>query len=147
MFRSFNLTRKTFLFAVCIVLVVFTVALSSSVGISSQQSQVLKQKNRDVLLKQVEDLPELPIRVVENSDSPLKISQATVKEIPGADYTKLTGRTTNLVSAASFPHAILINTSGKTITGFIFGIRDPKTKTLQTLNQQNISLPAGATYT
>jgi hypothetical protein len=147
MFRLFNSTRKAFLFAACIALVIFTVAFGLSVRSSSRQSQVLKQKDRDVLLEQVEDLPELPIKVVENSDSPLKISQATVKEILGADYTKLTGRTTRFVSVASFPHAILINTSGKTITGFIFGIRDPKTKTLQTLNQRKISLPAGATYT
>lgn len=147
MFRLFNSTRKTFLFTVCILLVVFTAAFGLSVRSSNRHSQVLNQKDRDVLLKQVEDLPEVPIRVIENSDSPLKISQATVKEIPSADYTKLTGKTTSFVSVASFPRAILINTSGKTITGFIFGIRDPKTKTLQTLNQQKISLPAGATYT
>lgn len=147
MFRLLNSTYKTFPFAFCIVLVGFTVAFSLSARSSSRQSQVLKQKDRGVLLKQVEDLPELPIRVVENSDSPLKISQATVKEILGADYTRLTGRTTSFASVASFPYAILINTSGKTITGFIFGIRDPKTKALQTLSQEKISLPAGATHT
>src|ERR1044072_9185183 len=59
MFILFNSTSKTFLFAPCVMLVVFTVAFSLSARSSSGQSQVLKQKHRHVLLKQVEELQDL----------------------------------------------------------------------------------------
>lgn len=146
MFSLFNTTRKTIIFMGCFVLVIFAVALTLSVKTNSQQLQVLNQTDKDLLLKQVESSPEQPVNVIESNNTPLKISNATAKEISGSDFTKLTGKVTDLVTVASFPEATLVNHSGKTITGFVFGIRDPKTKTLQTVNQQKIAIAPGATY-
>lgn len=146
MFKLFNTNRRTVLFAGCLVFVFVAVAFTLNVKTNSQQLKVLDQKDKELLLKKIADSTEQSLKVIENSDSPLRISKATVKEVSNSEFTQLTGKTTNILTVASFPEATLVNTSGKTITGFIFVIRDPKTKTLQTINQQKISIPSGATY-
>lgn len=146
MSRLFSANRKTILFAACLVLSVLVVAFTLNIKTNSQQLQVSSQKDNDVFLKQIENSPEQSLKVAENNDSPLKIVQATVKEVSGSDFTKLTGKTTNLLAVSSVPEVKLMNTSGKTITGFVFAIRDPIAKELQTLVQHQISIAPGETY-
>lgn len=146
MFKLFNTRRKTILFAGGSVFLFFVVALVLSVKTNSQQLQVPNQKDKDILIAQVEKSAEQSLKVVENDDSPLRIVEAKAKEVNGSDFTKLTGKTTDLAVVSSVPEVKLTNTSGKTIIGFIFAIREPKTKTLQTLNQEKISIAPGETY-
>jgi hypothetical protein len=101
MFRLFKTTRKTILFASCFVFVFFAVALTLSVKTSSQQRQTLNEKDKEEAIGQIAKSVDQPLRILENEDSPLRISQATVKEISGSDFTKLTGKTTDLPNVAS----------------------------------------------
>jgi len=122
------------------------VALTVAVKTNSQQRQVLNANSKDALLKQVEASIEQPLRVAGNDNCPLRIVQATVKEISGADFTRLTGKTTDLVTVSTNPEVKLLNTSGKTITGFVIAIRDPQSQTTTTLVNLKASIASGETY-
>jgi hypothetical protein len=138
--------RKTILFAGLLVSLLAVMALSVSIKTHSQPPQVLSQNNKDALLKLVESSPGQPLKVAGNTDCPLRIIQANVKEVSGPDFSKLTGRTTDLVTVSSVPEVTLLNASGKTITGFIVAIRDPQSRTTRVFVQQKLAILAGATY-
>lgn len=135
---------KKWLSLVALTIVLGAIAFSAKT--SSRQLTVLPQKEKDALLKRVENSSEQPLRVAENADSPLRIARATVKEIPGPTFTKLTGRATDLPAVSGVPEVALMNTSGKTVTSFVLAIRDPKSRTTRTLVQRKISIPPGETY-
>jgi hypothetical protein len=137
-------TRKIVLLAGCLVLALFVVALASTVK-TTHRLQSRNQKDKDALLKQVDELPEQPLRVAGNTDCPFRIIQATVKEMPGPDFSRLTGRTTDLPAVASVPEVSLLNTSAKTITGFVILIRDPQSRTSRGLVDLKASVAPGET--
>jgi len=84
--------------------------------------------------------------VLENGDSPLRVSEARVKEISGFQFTRLTGKTTDLPLVSSVPEASLVNSSGKTITGFVFVVRDPESKVTRGIIQNRVSIAPGQTF-
>lgn len=147
MFNLFNTTRKIILFACCFVLVLFAVALTLNVKTSSQQLQVPSQKDKEALLKQIEESTDYPFNVDDNENSPLKITNAKVKEISGAEFTKLTGKTTNLTTVTSVPEIQLMNVSDKTIKAFFVAVRDVKNKSVRGFTQFKVSIAPGETYT
>jgi hypothetical protein len=94
----------------------------------------------------VNESPDQLLRVVGNDDCPLRIVAAKVKEVPGALFTKLTGKTTDLVTISSAPEVTLQNTSGQTITKFVLIVRDPKSRKTRGVVQHDISVRPGDTY-
>lgn len=146
MFKLLKSTRKTVLFAGCFVFVLFAVALTLSVKTSSQRTQTLKGKDKADLVERIEKSADQPLKVLENEDSPLRVSKASVKEISGEDFTKLTGKTIDLLNVASVPEANLVNNSDKTIVAFAFAVRDPETSTTRTVVQRKVSIAPGGTY-
>lgn len=146
MTRLLYASRKTVMFAASLVCLLSVIALTVAVKTNSQQRQVLNQNSKDTLLKQVENSMDLPLRVAGNENCPFRIIQATVKEISGSDFTRLTGKTTDLVTVSSNPEVKLVNTSGKTITGFVIAIRDPQSQTTSTLVNLKASIPPGESY-
>lgn len=147
MFKLSNINRKTTLFACCLVVLIAVVALTLSVKTNSQQRSVLNQKDKSDLLKQVENSTERPFKVAGNDDSPFRIVHATVKEISGSEFTRLTGKTTDLVTVSSVPEVKLTNISGKTITEFIMVIRNPETQSTRVVVQNKVSIAPGGDYT
>lgn len=122
------------------------VAMAFGIGFTNQQLQPSTSKV-DSLSQQVEQSADQALRVVENDDAPLRILDAKVKEIPGHDFTKLTGKKTDLPTVCSVPEVRLLNSSGKKITEFVLAVRDPKTKTTRGIIQNKISIASGETYT
>lgn len=147
MSKLFNTTRKTILFACCLVGLFTVVAFTLSVKTNSQQRQVPNPKDKTELLKQVENSAEIAFNAVENDDSPFKITEATVKEISGSDFTRLTGKTTDLATVSSFPEIKLTNTSNKTITSFFVVIRNAETHGVRGFIQSKVSIAPGQNYT
>jgi hypothetical protein len=139
-------SRKLILLAASLACLLFIVAFRDTVKTDSKQLPVPTQNKKETLLRHVESSPEVPLRVVGNDDCPLRIVQATVKEISGAEFSQLTGRTTNLVAVSSVPEASLINASSETITGFVIALRDPYSRTTRGFVQQKIALAPGETY-
>lgn len=141
--------RAVFLFAgcsICLLSIVAIVALSGSLKTHSQEPSVPSKLTKDSLLKFVENSPELPLKVAGNENCPFRIIQATVKEISGSDFSRLTGRTTDQVTVASVPEVRLVNTSEQTITEFILLVRDPQSRASRGFVQQKISIGPGETY-
>jgi hypothetical protein len=85
--------------------------------------------------------------VIENGDSPLRILEARVKEIPGPDFTKLTGQQTDLPIVCSVPEVRMLNSSAKTITEFILVVRDPTSKSSRGIVQSKVEIAQGQTFT
>lgn len=147
MFKLFDARRKTILFACCLVGLFAVVALTLSAKTNSQQRQVLNPKDKNELLKQVESSVDIPFNAIENDDSPFKITEATVKEVSGSDFTKLTGKTTDLITVSSYPEVELINTSDKTITSFFIVVRNAETHGVRGFIQSKVSIAPGQNYT
>lgn len=145
--KILNLTEKSLLFAGCLVLVLFAVGLALTLNTRSQQRQVSNQKDKEALLERVENSAEQPLKIVGNTDCPLKILQATVKEVAGAEFTQLTRKTTDLVTVSSVPEIRLLNTSGKTIAGFVLAVRHSESNMNHGIVQPKVSIAPGETYT
>jgi hypothetical protein len=145
MSRILELNRKTLVFACCLVLLLSAVALA--IGVQTKNQKRLNQKVKQDLLEKIEKSPEQSLRVVENDDSPLRIVQAAVKEAEGSEYTKLTGRTTELAAVPTVPEARLFNSSGKTITSFAIAVRNPHSRSIRGFIQRSVSIAPGETYT
>jgi hypothetical protein len=146
MTRFLSATRRVSLLAVGLVVVLCLVALAIGFRTRSQQRRVLDQDGKDALLRVVHNAPDLPLRVAGNDGCPFKIIQASVKELPASDFTRLTGRATEMASVSTVPEVKLVNTSGDTITGFIIAIRDPQSQMTRGFVQQKISVPPGGDY-
>ncbi len=147
MSKLFNANRKMILFACCLVFSFLAAGPILSVKTNSQQLQVANQKEKSDLIEKIEKSADQTLRVLENNDSPLRIVETKVKEITGSEFTRLTGKTTNLLTVSSVPEVKVVNNSGKTVTGFILAIRDPKTKNLQTFSPYKVAIAPGENYT
>ena len=100
MTRRLAVNRKTIM-AACGVLISLT-AIVVALNIKSVNQRV-RDSAREDALKQMNETPDQSLRVVGNDDCPLRIIEAKVKDVPGALFTKLTGRTTALVTISSTP--------------------------------------------
>ena len=138
------LTKGKIAFATIMISVL--VAIAFGLSITSQQLQPSASKG-DTLSQQVEKSADQALRVVENDDAPLRILDAKVKEIAGQDFTKLTGKKTDLPSVCSVPEVRLLNSSGKKITEFVLAVRDPRSKTTRGIIQNKVSINSGDTFT
>jgi hypothetical protein len=146
MARIFNGNRKRILFTCCVVSLVLALPIALTVRTHSQQLQVLDQRAENAALEQIEKSSDRPLRVVGNDDCALRIVEARVKEVSGTHFTRLTGRATDLEVVSTVPEVELMNTSGRTITGFAIAIRDPLSRTTRTLVQLKVSVAPGETY-
>jgi len=140
-------TRRTVVFAGCSLLVLsIVVALSINSRTRSQQPTVPSKAGKESLLRVVENSPELPLRVAGNENCPFRITQATVKQISGPDFSKLTARTTDLPIVTSIPEVSVINTSSQTVTGFVLVVRNPEVRFSRGFVQQKVSIAPGESY-
>lgn len=147
MFKLSNTRHKTILFACCLVGLLALVGITLSVETNSQQLQVPNQKEKDKLLERVKSSAEIPFNVIENDDSPFRIIEAKSKEISGAEFTRLTRKTTDYATVMSVPEVKLLNTSGKTITSFYLIVRNAETQSVRGFIKSKVSVAPGETYT
>lgn len=147
MIKLADTRRKTILFVCCLVGLLGVVGVFLSVRTNSQQLQVSNEREKNALIERIEKFADQQVRVLENEDSPLRIVETKVKEITGSEFTRLTGKTTDLVTVSSVPEVKVINNSSKTVTGFMLVIRDPKSKNLQGFSPNKVSIAPGETYT
>ncbi len=141
--RLLTMNRKATVAACCILLSLSAMAVALNVRTMTQGTQ---GPAREEALKQVNESPDQLLRIVGNDDCPLRIVAAKVKEVPGALFTKLTGKTTDLVNISSAPEVTLLNTSSQTITKFVLVVRDPKSRKTRGVIQHDISVRPGETY-
>lgn len=147
MVKVFTTNRKSILIVCGLVFLFSAVALALNISPNNQPQQDSSRKQKSEVVKQVEASPEQLLKVVGNNDCPLRLAEARVKEIPGDLFTKLTGKTTDLATVSSVPEAKLVNTSGKTITGFVLVVRDPQSQTNRGIVQNSVAIKPGETYT
>lgn len=105
-----------------------------------------KENVKEQLLDRINQSPDIQLRIVENDDSPLRISEAKVKVISGEDYTKLTGKATDLKSLSSIPTFRVINVSDKVITGFMLMFRDPVRSSSRIIGFDKLKVNPGESY-
>lgn len=139
-----DVNRRTLLVACCLVCLLSAVALALNVQTPDRGLQ--NQKGDAEALKQLESSPEQPLTILGNDDCPLRLVEANVREIPGLLFTELTGRTTSRAAVSSVPEAKMVNASEKTVTGFVFYVRDPKSQTSRLVYQTKIALKPGETH-
>lgn len=147
MLKLFDTKRKTILFVCCLIGLLGITGVFLSLRTNSQQLQVSNEKEKNEMVERIEKSADQQVRVLENNDSPVRITETKVKEITGSEFTRLTGKTTDLATVSSVPEVKVINNSGKTVTGFILAIRDPKSRTLRTFSPYKVSMAPGETYT
>lgn len=143
MTRLLTTSLKTVVTVCCILLLLSAIAFGLQTKAFTHARQDI---TRGSALRQVNESPDQLLRVVGNDDCPLRIVAAKVKEVPGALFTKLTGKTTDLVTISSAPEVTLQNTSGQTITKFVLIVRDPKSRKTRGVVQHDISVRPGDTY-
>lgn len=141
-----NSNHKSILIAFCLVFLISAVGFALNMRVGSQRFSDSSRKEKNDLLKQVENSPEQALKIIGNDDCPLKLVEATVKEIPDTLFTKLTGRTIDLPTVCSVPKVMLVNTSQKTITGFVLAVRGPEVRATRGLVQKKIMIAPGQTY-
>ncbi|HLL15808.1 MAG TPA: hypothetical protein VK388_12130 [Pyrinomonadaceae bacterium] len=138
--------RKSILVVCCFVFLLSTVALALSVRTRSQLTKDTARKEKSESLKQIEVSPEHSLRVLGNDDCPLRIVEAKAKEVSGALFTKLTGKTTNLKVVPSVPEVRLVNTSGQTIKKFFLFVRSPEDQFTRGVGRK-VEIKPGESYT
>lgn len=141
------LTNRRIVFASVIVALVGAITFGLSLRTTSQQLKPTASDVVDNLSQQVERSADQPLRVVENDDAPLRIVEAKVKEISGPEFSKLTGKKTDLLAVCSVPEVRLLNSSGKTITQFVLAVRNPSSRTTRGIVHSKLSILPGATLT
>lgn len=139
------LTNKRIAVASAIVALLGAITFGINLSTTSQQSKPTDVV--DTLSQQIERSSDQPLRVLENDDAPLRIVEAKVKEISGPEFTKLTGRKTDLLAVCSVPEVRLLNSSGKTIKQFVLAVRHPSSRTTRGIVHSKLSLAPGSTYT
>lgn len=138
-------TRTIFLIF-CLMFSMSVIGLIFTIKSNSQSKRLTDINNKANLIARIENSPEFQLRVLENSDTPLRITEAKAKEISAADFTSLTGETTDLLNISSVPEVTVRNVSGKTITQFMLVIRDPKTRTLRSQDFPKLAILSGETF-
>ena len=137
--------RKSVLAVCCLVLFLSAMALAFNVRTRKEASPSTSRQEKAEVLKQIEGWPEQPLRVLGNDGCPLRIIQARVKEIPGALFTKLTGKTTDLDTVSSVPEVSLVNTSGRAVKKFFLFVRNPEAHFTRGVGR-SVTLKPGETY-
>lgn len=146
MAKPFVSNRKSILVVCCLVCLLSTVAFALRVRSSSQPAQKPGGKEKNEALKLIETAPEQTLRILGNDDCPLRIVEAKVKEVPGAFFTKFTGKMTDLETVPSVPEVRLINTSGQTVEKFLLLVRNPEAEFTRGVGRK-IAIKPGETYT
>lgn len=141
------LNRRRVTIAIAVVALLGAATFGLTLKTASQQLHSSMSTGPGNIFQQIEKSADQPIRVVETADSPVHILGAKVKEISGSDFTKLTGQKTSLDTVSSVPEVQFLNSSAKAITGFVFVIRDPGSKTSRGIVQTKVLIPQGETYT
>ncbi len=137
--------KKKVLIAGCFVFLVagFTVWKSSAIG---QRLGLDRKKSKEVILNRIDRASDVEHRVVENTDTPLRIAEAKVKVISGEELTVLTGKATNFESLSSLPDLKVWNSSDKVIAGFMLMFRDPILESSRIISFNNLKMEPGETY-
>ncbi len=146
MMRLLNVARGKTFAGCCIVSLLLAVTLAFSAKTQRKQQEIFHQKAENGAPEWIEKFTDQSLEILGNEDSPLRIVEARVKELSGAEFTRLTRRTTDLEAVSSVPEVELRNTSGKTITGFILALREPLTRTTLTHYERKVSVAPGETY-
>lgn len=146
MMRLLNVARGNTLVGYGVVSLLLVVTLALSAKTQRKRQEILHQKAEDGAVEWIEKSADHSLQILGNEDSPLKIVEARVKELSGAEFTRLTRRTTDLDAISSVPEVELTNTSGKTITGFVLAVREPVSRTTLTHYERKVSVAPGETY-
>lgn len=130
---------------------VFFVVVSSLCGSLTLNAQIPggsseRQKRR--IIKKVEALTAVQIYSDNSQGSPLHIQEASVKEIPGDDFTMLTGEMPKHFRHTTFPDVIVFNGTGKTIRSFGIAVQSAadKPKSGYILIKNDLSIPSNSIY-
>lgn len=126
------------------VLVLVGVAFAQTLRTGNQISPAITKD--DPLVEQVKNSANQPIGILQDDDTPLKITEATVKEVSAADFQKLTSEKSDLQSVMSVPTATMVNVSDKTITKVMFNIYDSATDRGQGIYMRGLSIKPGDTF-
>lgn len=143
--------KKTYLLSGCaVLLVVMTITSVWKISAFGQTEIRPSNKddgsNKDLLLQRIERSPALPVSVIESSDSPVRITEASVKVISGDEFTKLTGKVNELTTVSSLPTFSIVNNSDRIVSGFMLMFRDPVRTTSRIISFNNLRILPGETY-
>lgn len=135
-FRIFTIT-------ILCVLVLSGVSVARSLRVRSQAHQT----KRDALVQQVEQAADFPLRIQQDTDTPLSILEAKVKEISAADYEKLTSNKANSPLIVSAPEVRMLNVSNKTISGVMLIVDDVSAQRSTGIYMHHLAIEPGTTFT
>jgi hypothetical protein len=113
---------------------------------SGQRIKITDEPRKNQILEKISGSPDIVQSFIDHADTPLSITQAKGKVISGADFTSLVGKTTDLREIASLPTVHLVNTSDKSISGFMLGFTNPTTNRMRIITFHKLSVKSGHPY-
>ncbi len=142
----FSLKSRITLLICCLVFSLTLVGLILTIETRSQNKSLTGGNDKNSLVSKVENYPASQLRILENSNTPLRLLEAKSKEISAAEFTRLTGAATTLSSISSFPEATVQNTSDKTINMFMLIVRDPAARSMRSQVFKGLSIRPGESF-
>lgn len=135
--------KKSFLiFLTALIFLTGIVTVSAQIGTGSNE----RQKNK--IISKV--LASAPVQIYSDNSRgcPISVQESSVKEITAEDFTILVGETPKHSRQATFPEAIVFNSSGKTIKSFAIVVKSAadKPKSNYFLLKDNLSILPNSTY-
>jgi hypothetical protein len=130
---------------------IYLIAAASFGGLSVLETRAIArpvQQQKSNIIQQIKASSAVRINADNSQGSQLYIREATVKEISGDEFTRLTGEAPRHFRQATFPEVTLFNNSSKTIKSFAL-VAKSATEDSQSgyiLLKKNLSILPGTSY-
>lgn len=133
----------------CLVAMVLVMphALSMAPGLGQSRADANDNHHRNAVARIMKKLPEQNLLVDNSQNSGLWIQSATVKEIGGEQYERLTKKKPLVNRYISFPTVSVVNNTNKVITGVSLGLMNVSLNELDIHRKTGLQLEPGQRMT
>ena len=138
--RKFNLNNVV---VVCVAAV--AIVFISSIALGQSSKRAIGEDKAEIVEK-VRQYPDISIDFENYEGMPLSIQEAKVKEIGNAEYSQLTGFTTDSPKYISFPNITLTNNTDQRVVGIALAVGNKQTRKIDGVKLTNISIEPHGSY-
>lgn len=132
------------------ILVTFFVSIGDNTGRSIASGQSLKAgsvKEKKRFIESVRRYPDSSIDLQNFDGVPLHLQKAKVKEIGYAEYSQLTGFTSDSTRYTTFPEVTLTNNTDERVIGLVLMVGNKQTRKIHGVSLNKISIERQGSYT
>ena len=138
--RKFSLNN-----AVVVCVAALAIVFVSGIALGQSSKRVIGEDKAKIVEK-VRQYPNISINFENYEGVPLSIQRAEVKEIGNAEYSQLTGFTTDSPRYISFPNVTLTNNTDQRVVGIALAVGNKQTRKIDGVKLTNISIDPHGSY-